>query len=65
EYPFCYAFIETISPLQYTSDSLNVLYEFAKNKLPLGFGPMAMTSATAPGTLAGTLSVENAEILSG
>lgn len=65
KYPFCYAFIETISPLQYTSDSLDVLYEFANSCLPLGFGPMAMTFATAPGTLAGTLAIENAEILSG
>ena len=64
-HPFCYAFIETISPLQYTTDSLDVLYEFASRELPLGFGPMAMTFATAPGTLAGTLAVENAEILSG
>jgi len=65
KYPFCYAFIETVSPLQYTSDSLDILYEFANSGLPLGFGPMAMTFATAPGTLAGTLAIENAEILSG
>jgi len=65
KYPLCYAFIETVSPFQYTSDSLDVLYEFASSGLPLGFGPMAMTFATAPGTLAGTLAVENAEILSG
>ncbi len=65
KYPLCYAFIETVSPFQYTSDSLDVLYEFASRGLPLGFGPMAMTFATAPGTLAGTLAVENAEILSG
>lgn len=65
KYPFCYAFIETVSPLQYTTDSLDVLYEFASSGLPLGFGPMAMTFATAPGTLAGTLAIENAEILSG
>ena len=65
KYPLCYAFIESVTPLQYTSDSIDVLYEFANSSLPLGFGPMAMTFATAPGTLAGTLAVENAEILAG
>ena len=65
KYPICFAFIEAISPLQYTGESLDVLYEFAKKGLPLGFGPMAMTFATAPGTLAGTLAVENAEIIAG
>ncbi|GAH43022.1 unnamed protein product [marine sediment metagenome] len=33
--------------------------------LPVGFGPMAMTMATAPATLAGTIAQENAEILAG
>jgi trimethylamine--corrinoid protein Co-methyltransferase len=32
---------------------------------PVSIGPMAMTSGTAPGTLAGTLAQENAEILAG
>ncbi|MBN2270420.1 MAG: trimethylamine methyltransferase family protein, partial [Sedimentisphaerales bacterium] len=39
--------------------------EFAQAGQPVGIGPMAMTSATAPGTLAGTLAQENAEILAG
>lgn len=65
KYPLCYAFIETITPLQYTPENLDILFEFAKSGLPLGFGPMAMTFATAPGSLAGTIALENAEILSG
>jgi len=65
KYPLCYAFVETITPLQYTPENLDILFEFAKYGLPIGFGPMAMTFATAPGTLAGTIVLENAEILSG
>lgn len=63
--PMTEAFIEPISPLQLSKEGLEVLVEFAKAGLPVGFGPMAMTMATAPGTLAGTLAQENAEILAG
>ncbi len=65
EMPLTYAFIETISPLQYTPDSLGILWQFAEASLPVGFGPMAMTCASAPGTLVATITLENAEILSG
>jgi len=64
-YPFCQCFIEAISPLQYTKESLGVLRLFAKENLPIGFGPMAMQSATAPSTVAGTIAQENAEVLAG
>jgi len=64
KYPFMEAFIEPISPLKYQKESIEVLIEFAGYGLPIGIGPMAMTSGTAPCTLAGTLTVENADILS-
>lgn len=63
--PITEAFIEPISPLQLSKEGLEVLVEFAKAGLPVGFGPMAMTMATAPTTLAGTIAQENAEILAG
>lgn len=64
-YPFCQCFVEAISPLQFTRESMEVLRLFAKESLPIGFGPMAMQSATAPATVAGTIAQENAEILAG
>jgi trimethylamine--corrinoid protein Co-methyltransferase len=64
-YPFCQCFIEAISPLQFTKESLGVLRLFAEENLPIGFGPMAMQCATAPSTVAGTVAQENAEVLAG
>jgi len=63
--PMVEAFFEPISPLQWPRDGLDVLAEFVRAGQPASFGPMAMTSGTAPGTLAGTLAQENAEVLSG
>jgi trimethylamine--corrinoid protein Co-methyltransferase len=50
---------------QCPKDGLDILREFARAGQPVSIGPMAMTSGTAPGTLAGTLAQENAEILAG
>jgi trimethylamine--corrinoid protein Co-methyltransferase len=63
--PMAEAFLEPISPLQMPRDGLDVVIEFVKAGQPVSIGPMAMASGTAPGTLAGTLSQENAEILAG
>jgi trimethylamine--corrinoid protein Co-methyltransferase len=64
-YPLCEGFVEPISPLQFRSEGLDILIEFANAGLPVGFGPMVMAMATGPATLAGTLAQENAEILAG
>lgn len=64
-HPMVEAFLEPISPLQMPRDGLDIVKEFARAGQPVSIGPMAMTSATAPGTLAGTLAQENAEILAG
>lgn len=61
--PMVEAFIEPISPLQLPKDGLDVVRVFAQAGQPVSIGPMAMTSGTAPATLAGTLAQENAEIL--
>jgi trimethylamine--corrinoid protein Co-methyltransferase len=65
EKPMVEAFLEPISPLQLPKDGLDIVKEFAQAGQPVSIGPMAMTSATAPATLAGTLAQENAEILAG
>jgi len=63
--PMVEAFLEPISPLQLPAHGLDIVREFARAGQPVSVGPMAMTSGTAPATLAGTLSQENAEILAG
>ena len=63
--PMVEAFLEPISPLQLPKDGLDIVREFTRAGQPVSIGPMAMTSGTAPGTLAGTLAQENAEILAG
>jgi trimethylamine--corrinoid protein Co-methyltransferase len=64
-HPMVEAFLEPISPLQLPRDGLDIVKEFTRAGQPVSIGPMAMTSGTAPGTLAGTLAQENAEILAG
>jgi len=64
-YPMCEGFVEPISPLQFCPEGLDILIEFVNAGLPVGFGPMVMAMATGPATLAGTLALENAEILAG
>ena len=63
--PFGYPFLEPISPLRFPRDGIDVLFETCRFNLPVPIGPMAQVGATGPGTLAGTLVQENAEILAG
>jgi trimethylamine--corrinoid protein Co-methyltransferase len=63
--PMTEAFLEPISPLQMPRDGLEVVMEYVRSGQPVSVGPMSMTSGTGPGTLAGTLAQENAEILAG
>ena len=65
EHPMVEAFLEPISPLQLPRDGLDIVKEFARAGQPVSIGPMAMACGTGPGTLAGTLAQENAEILAG
>jgi trimethylamine--corrinoid protein Co-methyltransferase len=64
-YPFGYPFLEPISPLRFARHGIDLLFETARFPLPVPIGPMAQVGATGPGTLAGTLVQENAEILAG
>ena len=63
--PMVEVFLEPISPLQLPETGLDVMMAFLDHGQPVSIGPMAMTSGTAPATLAGTLAQENAEILAG
>jgi len=65
EFPFAYPFLEPISPLRFPRHGVDLLFETCRVPLPVPIGPMAQVGATAPGTLAGTLALENAEILAG
>jgi trimethylamine--corrinoid protein Co-methyltransferase len=65
EYPLFCPMLEPISPLKFPFDGIDLLFETARYSLPVFIGPMAQVGATAPGTLAGTLAQENAEILAG
>jgi len=65
KYPLFCPMLEPISPLKFPHDGIDLLFETSRFSLPVLIGPMAQVGATAPGTLAGTLSQENAEILAG
>lgn len=63
ERPLTQALVEPVSPLRIIRSSADIMIEFAKLGLPIVIAPMAMASATAPATLAGTMVQQNAEIL--
>jgi trimethylamine--corrinoid protein Co-methyltransferase len=64
-HPMLHGFIEPVSPLRFAPSGLEILKTCARKGLPLCFAPMVQAGASGPATLAGTLAVENAEILSG
>jgi len=63
--PMIAGFVEPISPLRFAETGLEILIACARYGLPIAFGPMVQAGATGPATLAGTLALENAEILAG
>lgn len=65
QYPMIAGFVEPISPLRFAETGLEILVTCARYGLPLFFAPMVQAAATGPATLAGTLALENAEILAG
>lgn len=65
KYPFCYPFLEPISPLRFPFHGIDLLFETARIGMPVPIGPMAQMGLSAPCTVAGTLAQENAEILAG
>ena len=63
--PMVEVFLEPISPLQLADPSLDSVFEYIDHGQPVAVGPMASVSGTGPATLAGTLALENAEVLAG
>ncbi|MFB3892111.1 MAG: trimethylamine methyltransferase family protein [Phycisphaerae bacterium] len=63
--PFAYPFLEPISPLRFARWGIDVLFETCEAPLPVSIGPMAQVGMSAPGTLAGTIAQETAEVLAG
>ena len=63
--PMIWYFCEPVSPLKFRYESLEILRLFCEKGLPVSFGPMVQAGLSGPVTLAGTLSLENAEILAG
>lgn len=62
--PFFYEF-ENISPLVFMHDGVDILYNFAKNGMPVSVAPIPQPMATSPVTIAGSLALGNAELLAG
>jgi len=56
-------FLESISPLQYMKKSLDMAMMFVKQGMNIAIGPMVMAGATGPVTLAGMVTLQNAEVL--
>lgn len=65
KFPVCYPFLEPISPLRFPFNGVDLLFETARLNLPVPIGPMAQMGLSAPATMAGTMALENAEILAG
>lgn len=53
------------SPLQLHQETCDIIMQFGKVGLPVNILSMAMSGATTPVTIAGTLVVHNAEVLAG
>jgi trimethylamine--corrinoid protein Co-methyltransferase len=63
KYPLCYPLLEPVSPLSFPFNGIDLLFETCKLNLPVQVGPMAQMGVSAPATIAGTIALENAEIL--
>ncbi len=59
------AIINSLSPLQYSSEMAGAIIEYAKNGQANMLGGMVMAGATGPVQLPGTIVLQNAEFLSG
>ena len=55
----------SLSPLSFDGGPIEAAVEFARAGVPSGFVTMAVSTATAPTTLAGYLTQVNAELLGG
>lgn len=63
--PLIKGLVTPVSPLQFNKEGSDILMLFADRGLPLGFGSMVMAMVSGPATLAGTVALQNAEVLAG
>ncbi len=63
--PFVVHYAEPTSPLIHSEVAMNKLIYCAEKEIPVNYSPAPMAGGTAPVTLAGTIILANAEILSG
>jgi trimethylamine--corrinoid protein Co-methyltransferase len=63
--PRTLGFLDPVSPLQLPGEGLEIALVFARAGQPLIVASMALSSGTAPATLAGTLALVHAEVLAG
>ena len=63
--PNMYTTCNTISPLMQNENQIEGLIEYAKRRIPVDIASEPQAGATSPVTIAGTLVIQNAEILSG
>ena len=65
EKPFQIHYAEPLTPLTHTAGAIEKLFFCADNGVPVTYTPGMMSGASAPVTLAGAITVGNAEALSG
>ena len=65
EKPIHIHYAEPLSPLTHTAGAIRKLFFCADNRVPVTYTPGMMSGATAPVTLAGAITLGNAEALSG
>lgn len=65
EKPFIFNYCEPIPPMTHPLESTEKLYISAQNMIPVVYMPYSMMGGTAPVTIAGALTQNNAEILAG
>lgn len=63
--PVAISLINSLSPLGYSTEMLDVLMVYAKARQPLVIAALAMAGSTGPVTLAGVLAMQTAELLAG
>jgi len=63
--PVCISLVNSLSPLGYATDMLDVLMVYAAARQPVVIAALAMAGTTAPITLAGMLAMQTAELMAG
>lgn len=64
-FPSLCLYAEPVTPLKHIPTAVRKLLLAAEERIPVVYTPCPMSTATAPATMAGTLVVGNAEVLSG